>query len=71
MELLMIQQTHKLQMENKQKLTEDKLHEADFLNALLTKNLPLHNTNASEPPEKKYGWLRVVQPVYGESDVLL
>jgi transposase len=40
-ELLMIQKKQILQTENKLKITEEKLHEAEFLNALLTEKLTL------------------------------
>jgi len=54
MELLLIQQTQKLQLENKLKLSEEKLHEAEFLNALLTEKLTLAQRKRFGASSEKY-----------------
>lgn len=54
-ELLMIQQNQKLQLQNKLKLAEEKLHEAQFMNALLNEKLSLDERKRFGASSEKYG----------------
>lgn len=53
-ELLMIQQNQKVQLESKLKLAEEKLHEAEFMNALLSEKLTLAQRKRFGASSQKY-----------------